>query len=153
MANGGARAHGLHLHGQCSRVVLLEPSLILTTVIQAPRRVLCLGQRVSQKAWTLFQGNSISHLTMDQVQQHRRGAPQLTPSFMTCSKPLLPAATRPAATGDTIECGNKSDGNDAKAKFIQRHAEESNIWTASDKNGSWTRSTTSGKLRNSGAWQ
>ncbi|KEY80169.1 hypothetical protein BA78_8887 [Aspergillus fumigatus] len=89
---------------------------------------------------------------MDQVQQHRRGAPQLTPSFMTCSKPLLPAATRPAATGDTIECGNKSDGNDAKAKFIQRHAEESNIWTASDKNGSWTRSTTSGKLRNSGAW-
>ncbi|KAH3002676.1 hypothetical protein KXV52_000701, partial [Aspergillus fumigatus] len=48
-------AHGLNLHGQCSRVVLLEPPLNMNTLFQAVGRVHRLGQGVEQKAWILFQ--------------------------------------------------------------------------------------------------
>lgn len=52
--------HGLNLHGQCSRVVLLEPPLNMNTLFQAVGRVHRLGQGVEQKAWILFQEYSIS---------------------------------------------------------------------------------------------
>ncbi|GFF84228.1 LOW QUALITY PROTEIN: hypothetical protein IFM47457_06405 [Aspergillus lentulus] len=51
--------------------------------------------------------------------------PQLAAQFHDLLETfLLPAATRPADTGDTIESAERSDGNDAEAEVIQQHAED-----------------------------
>ncbi|KAH1589656.1 hypothetical protein KXX44_009319 [Aspergillus fumigatus] len=105
------RAHGLNLHGQCSRVVLLEPPLNINTLFQAVGRVHRLGQGVKQKAWILFQEYSISHWI--KCNNVIKALPQLAASLHNLLKPLVVAAM-----GDTAD----SADDDAQAKLIQTHA-------------------------------
>ncbi|KAH3575054.1 hypothetical protein KXV95_007109 [Aspergillus fumigatus] len=105
-------AHGLNLHGQCSRVVLLEPPLNMNTLFQAVGRVHRLGQGVEQKAWILFQEYSISRWI--ECNNVIKALPQLAASLYDLLKPLVVAAT-----GDTADSADK----DAQAELIQIYAE------------------------------
>jgi hypothetical protein len=105
-------AHGLNLHGQCSRVVLLEPLLNMNTLFQAVGRMHRLGQDVEQKAWILFQEHSISRWI--ECNNIIKALPQLAASLHDLLKPLVVAAT-----GDTADSADE----DAQAELIQTHAE------------------------------
>jgi hypothetical protein len=63
--------------------------------------------------------------TKDRVTTFIKALPHLAAQFhCLLGTFVLPAATRPADTGDKIESAKKSDGNDAEADVIQQHAED-----------------------------
>ncbi|RHZ46015.1 C-terminal helicase domain-containing protein [Aspergillus thermomutatus] len=94
-------AHGLNLHSECSRVVLLKPPLNMNTLFQAVGQVHRLGQREAQKAWVLFQEHSISRWI--ECNNVVKALPQFAAQLHDLLKPLVLAAqTRPANTGDSV---------------------------------------------------
>lgn len=80
---------GLNLHTECSRVVLMEPSLNFNAEFQAIGRVHRLGQREPQKVWHLFQDHTISRWIMWNSQ--RKILPQIAAQSQQVITPALEA--------------------------------------------------------------
>lgn len=73
-------ALGLNLHGQCSRVIVVEPAPNSNVLFQAIGRVHRLGQREPQRVWILFGQHTIDRYieannSRKLLPAHRRSAP------------------------------------------------------------------------------
>ncbi|KAF4242548.1 hypothetical protein CNMCM8980_000506 [Aspergillus fumigatiaffinis] len=107
-------AHGLILHAECSRVILLEPPLNPNTLFQAVARVHRLGQRSSQKVWSIVQEHTISRWI--ECNNTLKALPQFSAQLHDLLKPVVMAAQ----AKDDSEDDEAAD--QAEAEVIQQIA-------------------------------
>ncbi|KAF4231039.1 hypothetical protein CNMCM6805_000357 [Aspergillus fumigatiaffinis] len=96
-------------HAECSRVILLEPPLNLNTLFQAVARVHRLGQRSSQKVWSIFQEHTISRWL--ECNNTLKILPQFSAQLHDLLKPMVMAA-RAKDGGEDEEAADQAEAED-----------------------------------------
>ncbi|OJJ37321.1 hypothetical protein ASPWEDRAFT_448938 [Aspergillus wentii DTO 134E9] len=107
-------AQGLNLHTTCSRVIIIEPALNLSTVFQGAHRVHRMGQKERQKIWILFGEHTVSRWI--EANSARKAMPQVASDISHYLQPL-------------IESGRKRREAAGQADSIQAEDELINIET------------------------
>ncbi|KAI9370901.1 hypothetical protein BJX61DRAFT_544160 [Aspergillus egyptiacus] len=80
-------AHGLNLHGACANVVLLESANNVSIILQAIGRLHRIGQLLKQKAWLLFQDETIARFI--EYNAAKKGLPLIAAQLHDILKPDL----------------------------------------------------------------
>ncbi|KAL4777915.1 hypothetical protein BJX76DRAFT_363239 [Aspergillus varians] len=117
-------AHGLNLQGACSHVVLLEPALNLNTLIQALGRIHRIGQKLKQKAFILFQDQSISRWF--EYNSLRKAMADIAGQLYTKLEPILNQEQDKIFTRHQLKPGDEITNEALKAMIDERIEEMEN---------------------------